>query len=159
MKVLGQQNCWPQALNGILFAFRTATHKSTGVTPYSYELMYARKPVLPLHLVGQEGKDLEEEGDIGVDLELEEVMMNVKDLQENLESIPRIQQVVEDEVMKNTKKAQACQKKDHENRHGQKKQFEIGDEVLLFNLRRADQKGGKGAARWDGPYVVKKCVP
>ncbi|XP_065658825.1 uncharacterized protein LOC136083357 [Hydra vulgaris] len=47
-KVLnGEQEKWPRSLDGILFAFRTTRHKSTGVTPF--QVMYARKPVLPIH--------------------------------------------------------------------------------------------------------------
>ena len=35
-----------------------------------------------------------------------------------------------------------------------KKKFCVGDKVLLYNLRRADRKGGKQTDPWDGPYEV-----
>ena len=38
--------------------------------------------------------------------------------------------------------------------HVQKKAFKSGEKVLLYNLRRADRKGGKQVDRWDGPYTV-----
>ena len=52
------QENWPKALNGVLFAFRTACHKSTGVSPF--ELMYARKLMLPLHLLNENESDIPE---------------------------------------------------------------------------------------------------
>lgn len=37
---------WPDALDGVLFAHRTACHKSTGYSPY--RILYGRDLVLPI---------------------------------------------------------------------------------------------------------------
>ena len=36
--------------------------------------------------------------------------------------------------------------------------FKVDDEVLVYNLRRADRKGDKGKQPWDGPYKVAKVI-
>ena len=56
----------------------------------------------------------------------------------------------------NIRNAQKRQKKDYNKRHANKRAFEIGEKVLLYNLRRADRKGGKQQDVWDGPYTVAK---
>ena len=42
----GEQQRWPDVLQGVLFAFRTARHKSTGQTPF--EMLYSHKAFLPI---------------------------------------------------------------------------------------------------------------
>ena len=54
--------------------------------------------------------------------------------------------------------AQSQQKKDYEQRYGLKREFKVDDEVLVYNLRRADRKGDKGKEPWDGPYKVAKVI-
>ncbi|XP_065653804.1 uncharacterized protein LOC136080718 [Hydra vulgaris] len=150
LKVLnGEQEKWPLSLDGILFAFRTTRHKSTGVTPF--QIMYAREPVLPLHCINNEQSLIL---DVPVDLDKEEGILELVDLHENLKQIKNIQCIIHEEVEKNIKKSQLRKKKDYEKRHKNQIQFNIGDEVFVYNLRRADRKGDKGKSVWDGPYEV-----
>ncbi|XP_065675438.1 uncharacterized protein LOC136091655 [Hydra vulgaris] len=87
LKVLnGEQEKWPLSLDGILFAFRTTRHKSTGVTPF--QIMYAREPVLPLHCINNEQSLIL---DVPVDLDKEEGILELVDLHENLKQIKNIQ--------------------------------------------------------------------
>ena len=44
----GELQRWPDALQGVLFAFRTARHKSTGQTPF--EMLYGHKALLPIQM-------------------------------------------------------------------------------------------------------------
>ena len=55
------------SLDGILFAFCTARHKSTGIS--LFEIMYARKPVLPLDCIENDKPIINE---VPVDLDTEE---------------------------------------------------------------------------------------
>ncbi|XP_065671909.1 retrovirus-related Pol polyprotein from transposon 412 isoform X2 [Hydra vulgaris] len=101
LKVLnGEQEKWPLSLDGILFAFRTTCHKSTGVTPF--QIMYAREPVLPLHCINNEQSLIL---DVPVDLDKEGILELV-DLHENLKQIKNIQCIIHEEVEKNIKKSQ-----------------------------------------------------
>jgi len=151
LKVLGSnQDRWPDALQGVLFAFRTARHKSTGQTPF--EMMYGRKAVLPI-----ENQffpvDIPEES-VPVDLNAEELSLNEHEFQEHLNVIQKAQNIVHVEAAKNITKAQKRQKRDYENRHKLKESFKVGDKVLVYNLRRADRKGGRACQPYAGPYVV-----
>ena len=40
-----------------------------------------------------------------------------------------------------------------------KRAFKVGEKVLLWNLRRADRKGGKMSVAWLGPYTVAEVFP
>ncbi|XP_047141221.1 uncharacterized protein LOC124816193 [Hydra vulgaris] len=102
LKVLnGEQEKWPHSLDGILFAFQTTRHKSTGVTPF--QVMYAREPVLPLHCINIDQSLIH---DVPVDLDIEEGILEQADLLENLKGIKNIQSIIHDEVEKNIKKSQ-----------------------------------------------------
>ncbi|XP_047140935.2 uncharacterized protein LOC124815995 [Hydra vulgaris] len=150
LKVLnGEQEKLPHSLDGILFAFRTTRHKSTGVTPF--QVMYAREPVLPLHCINIDQILIH---DVPADLDIKEGNLEQADLLENLKGIKNIQSIIHDEVEKNIKKSQLRQKKNYEKRHKNQIQFNISDNVFVYNLRRADRKGDKKKSVWDGPYEV-----
>ncbi|KAL2085708.1 hypothetical protein ACEWY4_019028 [Coilia grayii] len=52
----GKKKRWPQALPHLLFAYNTSVHQSTGHSPY--ELMFGRKPQLPVDfLLGRATED------------------------------------------------------------------------------------------------------
>src|ERR1043165_927791 len=150
-KVLGSnQDRWPDALQGVLFAFRTARHKSTGQTPF--EMMYGRKAVLPIE--NQFFPVHIPEESVPVDLNAEELSLNEHEFQEHLNVIQKAQNIVHVEAAKNITKAQKRQKRDYESRHKLKESFKVGDKVLVYNLRRADRKGGRACQPYAGPYVV-----
>ena len=76
------------------------------------------------------------------------------DLHEHSKQIKNIQFVIHNEVAKNIKISQSQQKKNYEKHHKNPCHFKVGDEVLVYNLRRANRKGDKGKYIWDGPYEV-----
>lgn len=111
LKVLGNnQDRWPEALNGVLFAFRTARHKSTGHTPF--EMMYGRKAVLPIE--NQFFPVAVQEDPSVVDFTAEEFSVNEDEFKENLMLIQNAQRIVHEDAAKNIVKAQARQKVDYE---------------------------------------------
>ena len=54
---------WPQHLPQLVFAYNTTVHQSTGHTPY--ELMFGRKPQLPIDALLGSGEDELVEGSVG----------------------------------------------------------------------------------------------
>ena len=54
-------------------------------------------------------------------------------------------------------KAQERQKKSYNAKH-QKGSFEIGQLVLVRNMKKLSKKGDKMAPNWTGPYIVAECV-
>ena len=100
LKVLeGEQERWPDALQGVLLAFRTARHKSTGQTPF--EMLYGRKALLPIEneAFPQGGTDAEV-------ITTDESPVDEKKLQEQLSRILNIQSVIHQEAAKSIDKAQ-----------------------------------------------------
>ena len=75
-------------------------------------------------------------------------------MHQHLKQIKNIQFVIHNKVAKYFKISQSQQKKNYEKRHKNPCCFKIGDEVLVYNLRRADRKGDKGKCIWDAPYKV-----
>jgi len=74
----------------------------------------------------------------------------------HVERLKRVHCEVFQEAHQNIKNAQKRQKTDYDNRHKTKKVYSVGEKVLLYNLRRADRKGGKQCDIWNGPYSVTK---
>lgn len=147
LKILqeGHERDWPQALDGVLFAHRTAVHRSTGHTPF--KLMYGREAVLPV--------------DVHHDLESSQVHNMTLDTEFNEEYVRRvvdamsiIRQAVFDSASSHIKQAQGTQAKNYNDRLSNVHHVKAGDNVYLRNLRRDDRKGGKITMPWLGPYTV-----
>ncbi|KAG8240135.1 hypothetical protein J437_LFUL007314 [Ladona fulva] len=144
LKVLQEeQTDWVTVLDGVLFAFRTTRHRSTGVTPY--ELMFARKPILPVQCIINVIDDVIAE-EHNVPSSMKECSLVEEDVQNHLSQIKALHAVVLREASKNIEKAQQRQKA-----------YEVGDKVLVYNLRKAERKGDKVQLPYEGPYLVSKC--
>lgn len=143
LKVLEEEhrNDWPLALQGILFAHRTARHKSTGYSPF--RILYGRDPVLPLDVK----YDIvsHDEGESEFD---EEYVRHV------VQVMNGIRTEVNSTAQSNIKQAQSKQRDDYDRRHDSSHTYSVGEKVLLKNLKRADRKGGKYADPWRGPYTI-----
>ena len=154
LKVLGEQHdMWPAALHGVVFAFNTAKHKSTGFSPFYVVHGWHARTVTDLIAEGKteditEAEE-EEATEIEIDIEMEEITRHVVQLQKNREEFENI-------AAANIKKAQSRQKNDYNKRHAGKKVFSAGDKVLLYNLQRKDRKGGKYLQPYKGPYTILK---
>ena len=127
-------------------------HGTNILVRYHFEMLYGRKALLPIEneAFPQGGTDAEV-------TTTDESPVDEKELQEQLSSILNVQSVIHQGAAKSIDKAQKKQKKDYERRH--QLEFSIGEKVLLYNLRRADRKGGKGCLPYDGPYFIDKVLP
>ena len=116
-------------------------------------MMYGRKAVLPTENQFFPAADESNES-ATFDGQAEEMCVNEEEFQKHINLIMRAQSIIHDEALKNIAKAQTRQKKDYEKRHEVKEKFKVGDKVLVYNLRRADRKGGRGCQPYDGPYII-----
>jgi len=76
------------------------------------------------------------------------------EIQARLTAINHVRSAISKDACNNIIKAQDTQKRDYTKRHGTKRAFVEGDEVLLWNLRRVDRKGGRMKDSWLGPYKI-----
>ena len=76
---------------------------SSGVSPF--ELMYARKPVLPLHLLSENESDIPEY--TPVNLDMEEGVPDSDAVNEHLKFIQEVQNVIADKAMQRILNAQS----------------------------------------------------
>ena len=99
----GNHDRWPDALDGVLFAHRTACHRSTGYSPY--RILYGREPLLPIDV--QYSKQ-----EIG-----ENEQFDVVYVQHVVDVMCNIRAKVVGEVEDNIKEAQKKQSKAYNRRH------------------------------------------
>lgn len=136
------QDDWPKALNGVLFAHRTAIHNSTGLSPY--RILYGRDPVLPIDVKFMTDYVIPNDHEFNTDY-----VRHVVDV------MTTIRETVNASATKLIQKAQSNQCKGYNKRHHSEYKFKPGNKVLLRNLKRDDRKGGKYTSPWLGPYTVK----
>ena len=120
LKVLqdGNYDRWPDVLDGVLFAHRTACHRSTGYSPY--RILYGREPVLPIDVKYSNQEIGEnEQFDVAYVQHVVDVMCNIR------------AKVVGD-VEENIKEAQEKQIKAYNRRHKGKYTFKAGDKKIKF---------------------------
>jgi len=150
LKVLDEnQDRWPTVLRGVVFAYRTSRQKSTGYTPFF--LLYGRNAKLPIEC-NEEDISVEADNDVIADDIIDDSAID--EMKKHLQAMNTVRAEVTPLVSENITQAQARQKRDYQARHKAKKQFNVGDKVLLWNLRRADRKGGRMQDPWLGPYTV-----
>jgi transposase InsO family protein len=133
---LAQPGRWEDALPAVLFAFRTAPHRSTGVAPF--RLLFGRDAVTPLDaLIGPPPDQLAETPASAYAAQLERKLRIAREfVRNNLQKAVRRQ------------KQAYCQ---------QKKMFEVGVRVWLF----APPLPGlskKLSTYWTGPWTVKTKI-
>lgn len=146
---------WPNILQGILFAHRTAQHCSTGYTPF--KLLYQREATLPVDIQfpdktsqNQQFQENNDEDDI---LNISDVF-NKESFNNTLNQMMNIRKKVEDNAKKNLDDAQKRQRYSYAKRHKTDHLFKEGDKVLVRNLYRDDRKGGWRELPWKGPYEI-----
>ena len=142
LKYLQDKKEWADILDSVMFAYRTSKHATTGFSPFF--LLYGRKPRLPVDLMVEENtKNEQGEMKIETDFSMEEIIQSM----ENLRKAASVK------AESNIKKAQAHQQKCYNNRNSPD-DFEIGDEVLLKEMKNSNRSGGKLEDRFVGPYVI-----
>ena len=132
--VSDHQHDWDRHLPYVLMAYRSAQHESTGYSPNM--LMLGREVSTPLDIMYELPKDM--------------VPCTVHDyvwkLREVLETSHR-------HTRQYTTKSMLRQKKYHD-QNAVHKQFEIGDQVLVFFPQRKVGKSPKLMSFWYGPYKI-----
>jgi len=115
------------ALDGVLFAHRTAKHRSTGFSPS--KLLYGRDPKLPIDVT------------LCRDV-LENVSDEFNDAYVKYVSVVMLSicRASTDSAHSAIQKAQMKQRVDYNKRHMSQVMFKVGDKVLLQNLKRVDRK-------------------
>ena len=125
--VEGSHN-WEDTLGPVLYAYRTATHTSTGFSPY--EIMFARNPPAMIENNSAEwGYDTEDWVKITCKKYLE----------------------IQKRVHENIKQAQSNQKRQHD-KHTRDELLRVGDEVWLLQIRRLDKLSPRWQRNW---FVIK----
>ena len=128
---------WDDWLNHITFAYRSAVHSSTGFSPF--ELIYGRKPVLPLHLEFSLPR-----------------LGRYRDARAYLEEVQSRQRLAQELVSENVACSQNRQASNapRNPRHS----YSTGDLVLLHDPAARHGKGYKLARSWTGPFRIDKPV-
>ena len=80
-----------------------------------------------------------------------------EDLSTYAEKLVDLRKKVDMEVKANVSEAQKRQKKQYDAKH-QQALFEVGQVVLVKNMKKMSKKGDKMEPNWTGPYEVAECV-
>ena len=129
-----KQDNWDELLPFVQFAFNSSVHATTKCTPF--ELMYGRKPRLPLDLFIPEAK-------IDLDIDPEDFAAN---LQSNLAEAYRLVQINRDARMEREKISY--------DRRVRAANYNIGDNVLLLDETKKSGTSNKFKKRWCGPFKI-----
>ena len=130
----GQLNCWDEHLDALQLAYNTATHKTTGYSPF--ELIYGRQPRLPLDIF---------DPNIQIDLSLDTTSY-ANSVKLTLEAAFRCVSNITD-ISMNKNKIRF-------DRHTRAAKYDIGDLVWYKDERPKAPKTKKLIPRWTGPYRI-----
>ncbi|CAL9688356.1 unnamed protein product [Knipowitschia caucasica] len=136
-----RQNNWDTYLKGVLFALRSKVHTSTKQTPF--RLLYGREAVFPAELPVHVPLSitLPEEATYNACIEGREEEMKTT----HSKAEKKMAQAHEKQRLayakKTLKKYRAVS-------------YSIGQEVLLFNMRKKGRKGGRIEPDFSGPYTI-----
>jgi Integrase zinc binding domain/Integrase core domain len=125
------KNNWDQYIAPVLFAYRTAKHSSTKMTPFY--LVYGREAKLPMD-------NLEISGEANLITRVDNLVNDLPSGRINArEQIAFIQQK---------------QKELYDRKIGHVDKFRVGQKVLYYKAAQDNQHTGKLLPKWKGPYVV-----
>ena len=133
-----EQDDWDEHIDAILFSYRTSIHASTKCTPFY--LMYGREAVLPVEPQM-------------TDQTMEKLHVDSDTVQSYVAYVEKMKQELFPVVDLNIKTAQKKQKAYYDKRHRSEK-YQLGDLVLVKNMKNLSRKGGKSDVRWTGPYSI-----
>lgn len=160
LKVLEENSTrWPDILQGVLFAHRSAVHSSTKYSPFY--IMYQREPVLPVDVYRMNVDEASDSSMSVANVYSEYINEDIEDQPFDndhfcrvLDALLELRNVIHSDAKVNIDDAQSKQKHDYNRRHSASHVYKVGDKVLLKNLRRSDRKGGWHMMPWLGPYSI-----
>ncbi|CAK6978987.1 uncharacterized protein LOC125780607 [Scomber scombrus] len=127
----------------VLFSLRSKIHTSTKQTPFM--LMYGREPVFP--------------SEVPVDMPLSTIILQDDDnkfdevVEEKLKSMENVNSKAADNIA-NSQESQRQAYAKRVLKKYEKTSYNVGDEVLLFNMKKRGRKGGRIEPDFSGPYVI-----
>ena len=99
---------------------------------------------------------IQTEDESEIDDDVDEASATEK-LTSHAEKLIELRKKLDTEVKANVSEAQKRQKKHYDAKH-QQASFEVGQIVLVKNMKKLSKKGDKMEPNWTGPYEVAECV-
>jgi hypothetical protein len=135
--VNNNHNNWDQFLQPVVFAYNTAIHGTTGISPF--EMVF--------------GKQERSISDISFSSKTNPIYENQNDYLEGLEINRRS---CRDLAQKQSETRRKYQKHHYDKKANESTTYEIGDKVKLHNTVTAVGQTPKFSAHWTGPYEITK---
>jgi hypothetical protein len=127
---------WDLYIAPTLFAYRTTKHATTKIEPFF--LVYGRDARLPVD-----------------PLEVESLQIENERLLTILDDLPPIRKQVKFRISQ----AQTKQKDHHDKGIRSHQDFQVGDQVLYFNVTLDHSHSGKFNPKWKGPFIIHQVLP
>ena len=131
------QKDWDQLIGGILLAYRTSQHPSTGYSPFY--MMFGREPREPTQLI-----------EVDILNEEETPSQYVANLLERLKEAYNQARLSEERARQTRENYWKKRNTDHN--------FKVGDRVMMYSKQRKTGRTFKLAPHWRGPYVIEKFI-
>jgi hypothetical protein len=128
---------WDTLIPSVLFAYRTARQSITKIEPFY--LVYGRPAKLPISIEQPDEKDTS--------------------LLDRIEDLVNVLPQSRENAKKQIRKVQQKQKSYHDQQQIRKVQFQIGDQVLMYNAAKDKQWSEKLESKWKGPFYIHNILP
>nr|XP_047129866.1 uncharacterized protein LOC124805802 isoform X1 [Hydra vulgaris] len=140
-----RHSTWDTHLDACTFAYNTSRQKSIKYTPF--ELMFGRKPILPIEfeVAGESPESL-----------LFDFNARPESSQHFMNKIIEERSCILEKAKKNIETAQEKQKLHYNKKHANPFVYAIGSKVLIKDFLRKKRKDGKLDFRWLGPFCILK---
>ncbi|KAG1924860.1 gypsy retrotransposon integrase-like protein [Pimephales promelas] len=139
-----QQNDWDVYLDATLFSLRSKVHTTTKHSPFL--LMYGREAVFP--------------AEIPAEMPLSTISLPVESsFSDYVVSDKKKRDEAKKQTEENIGKSQEKQKEAYAKKVQKKYKdliYNVGDEVLLMNMRKRGRKGGRIEPDFSGPYIIER---
>nr|XP_047133003.1 uncharacterized protein LOC105847471 isoform X3 [Hydra vulgaris] len=140
-----RHSTWDTHLDACTFAYNTSRQESIKYTPF--ELMFGRKPILPIEfeVAGESPESL-----------LFDFNARPESSQHFMNKIIEERSCILEKAKKNIETAQEKQKLHYNKKHANPFVYAIGSKVLIKDFLRKKRKDGKLDFRWLGPFCILK---
>ncbi len=151
-----KKDTWEDYLDTCIFAYNTSKQESIKYSPF--ELMFARKPVLPIDLQSGTASIHSEVGGVsqGKFLDICYHAFTIYKLNYTDQIYSHFAKTTEvlNHAKTNILNAQLKQKEVYNRKHSNPEVYQVGGYVLKKDFLRKKRKGGKLDHKWVGPYII-----